>query len=176
MDGLPTNEIEIIAALPVDRWTEFRDLRLHALHTNPAAFAQAHVVARDYQHTHWQGRLQEVNDGVSWTVFAARTGALVGMIGAFQTDDDRDRRSATIWGVFVDERERGHGIGDALLGAIRAQLASAGILTAMLTVNREQTAAVRLYDRHGFRIVGHETAILGDGQEHDELILELLVR
>jgi ribosomal protein S18 acetylase RimI-like enzyme len=174
MNTVSPDALEIIVDLPIARWPEFRDLRLRALESEPAAFAQTHEVASAYPDDLWQGRLQEVLDGRSWIVFAERADMLVGMCGAFQTDDDRDRRSATIWGVFVDEQERGHGIGDALLTAIRAQLASAGILTATLTVNREQTAAVRLYERHGFRIVGHEIATLGDGQEHDELVMELL--
>ena len=174
MNGLPTDEFKIFATLPMERWTEFRDLRLRALRSEPAAFAQAYVVACDYPDSLWQSRLQDAANGVSWIAFAARAGTLVGMIGAFQTDEDRDRRSSTIWGVYVDESVRGQGIGDALLASIRGQLASAGILTATLTVNREQTAAVRLYERHGFRIVGHKTATLGDGQEHDELIMELL--
>ena len=174
MDGLPIDEVEIIASLPVERWTEFRDLRLRALQSEPAAFAQPYVAACDYPDSLWQSRLQDVHDGLSWIAFADRAGTLVGMIGAFQSDEDRERRNATVWGFFVDEHERGQGIGNALLTALRGQLAATGILTATLTVNREQAAAIHLYEQHGFRIVSHEIALLGDGEEHDELIMECL--
>jgi ribosomal protein S18 acetylase RimI-like enzyme len=175
MDMIDPDPIEINTTLPVERWREFRELRLRALRTDPAAFGQSLAVASDHPDELWRSRLQDVHDGISWIAFAERLGNLVGMLGAFQTQDDRDRRNATIWGVFVDGDERGHGTGHALLSALLDQLTSAGLLTAKLTVNREQIAAVRLYERHGFQIVGHETAILGDGQEHDELIMELLV-
>jgi ribosomal protein S18 acetylase RimI-like enzyme len=175
MEDSSQHKTTIFTTLPVERWMEFRELRLRALQTEPTAFGLSHAVAADYPDELWKSRLRDVHDGISWIVLAERSGSLVGMVGAFQSDDNRDRRNATVWGVFVDEGERGRGIGHSLLAALLVQLAASGILTAKLTVNKEQTAAVRLYERHGFRIVGHETALLGDGQEHDELIMELLV-
>jgi ribosomal protein S18 acetylase RimI-like enzyme len=175
METTSSGLVEIITDLPVERWPEFRELRLRALQTDPAAFGQSYAIAKDHPEELWQSRLRDVHDGVAWIVFAERSGSLTGMIGAFQTEDDRDRRNATVWGVFIDVGERGRGTGHALLSALLDQLAAAGMLTAKLTVNKDQIAAVSLYERHGFRIVGHETALLGDGQEHDELIMELLV-
>lgn len=175
MKSQDADAIEIITSLPVERWWEFRELRLRALRSEPAAFGQTYAAARELPDEHWRSRLQEVHEGIGWIAFAERSGGLVGMLGAVQTDDGRHRRSATIVGVFVDQGERSRGTGHAMLSALLDQLAAAGMLTATLKVNKEQVAAVRLYERHGFRIVGHETATLGDGEEHDELIMELLI-
>ncbi|MDQ2682505.1 MAG: GNAT family N-acetyltransferase [Chloroflexota bacterium] len=165
----------LIPRLPVERWSEYRDLRLRALETDPAAFGQTLTEARAYPDTRWQDRLREAHDGAAWIVFAEVDGRLAGMLGAFQTEDDRDRRNATIWGVFVDPAARGKRIAQAMLDQLLAQLREAGLLTATLSVNKEQTAAVRLYERAGFRIVGHETVTLGDGLPHDEYLMEALV-
>ena len=77
--------------------------------------------------------------------------------------------------MFVDPEIRGQGAGTRILGRLLDDLASAGLVSATLAVNREQDAAVRLYERHGFRIVGHETVVLGDGLPHDEYLMETLL-
>src|SRR5687767_5003454 len=112
------DEATVITSLPIERWREFRELRLRALAADPAAFGQTHAVALDYPEELWKSQLQDVHAGISWIVFAERFGNLLGMLGAFQTEDDRDRRNATVWGVFVDEDERGRGTGHALLAAL----------------------------------------------------------
>ncbi len=167
--------VNLITHLPIERWAEFRDLRLRALETDPAAFGQTLATARDYPDDLWQSRLLDVLENRSWIVFADDGGALVGMLGAFQSEDDLQRRNATIWGVFVDPAVRGKGISRAMLDKLMSQLRGAGLLTATLAVNKEQTAAVRLYERAGFRIVGHETVTLGDGLPHEEYLMEALV-
>lgn len=103
MNNRHPDAIEIVTALPVTRWPEFRDLRLRALESAPAAFAQTWEVASAYPDDLWQGRLQDVHDGISWIAFAERDGTLIGMIGAFQSADDKAHRRVTIWGVFVDD-------------------------------------------------------------------------
>jgi ribosomal protein S18 acetylase RimI-like enzyme len=55
--------------------------------------------------------------------------------------------------------------------AVIDQLAAAGVGNAILAVNPIQTAAVRLYERMGFTFAGYETATLGDGVEHEEVVM-----
>jgi ribosomal protein S18 acetylase RimI-like enzyme len=172
MSDLPAS---MIARLPIERWPEFRDLRLRALDTEPAAFGQTLATARDYPDELWKSRLLDVLENRSWIVFAEVGGSLVGMLGAFQSEDDLERRNATIWGVYVDLVARGKGISTAMLEKLLSQLQGAGLLTATLAVNKEQAAAVRLYERAGFRITGHETVTLGDGLPHEEYLMEALV-
>jgi ribosomal protein S18 acetylase RimI-like enzyme len=172
---LTSEPASLISLLPLDRWQEFRDLRMRALQSDPAAFGQAWATANDYSDEVWKARLQDAQAGTSWLVFAEVSGRLAGMVGAFQSEQDRDRRAVTIWGMFVDRSARESGVGVSMLRALLDQLSVAGIVSARLAVNREQTAAVRLYQRAGFRIVGHETVTLGDGLLHDEYLMEVLI-
>ena len=99
------------------------------------------------------------------------------MVGAFQTDDDRSQRRATIFGTYVDAAVRGRGIGRQLLAALLDQLVQVDRVTvARLGVNAEQAAAVHLYREAGFRVVSEGSVTLGDGLLHRELIMEKMLR
>jgi ribosomal protein S18 acetylase RimI-like enzyme len=41
-----------------------------------------------------------------------------------------------------------------------------------LSVNKDQIAAVKLYEKCGFKVTSFENQILGDGVEHQEFIME----
>ena len=162
-----------ITTLPEVSWAELRALRLRALQEEPQAFAQSYEDARAAPDELWQERLREAIDGTSWLVCARRDGQLVGMVGAFQSDEDRAQHRATVFGTYVEAAARGAGIGQRLLAALLARLAATGAVRGVhLTVNTEQAAAVRLYQAAGFRIVGEEAVTLGDGLSHREFIME----
>ncbi len=58
-----------------------------------------------------------------------------------------------IYGFVIDERRRGTGLGTRMLGAVMARLRAEGIPEVGLEVNPENTPAVRLYERFGFKTV-----------------------
>jgi ribosomal protein S18 acetylase RimI-like enzyme len=72
---------------------------------------------------------------VTWTADTWQTGALIGEIESL--------------GVLPSYR--GQGIGSRLLGELISQLAAAGVHDLVLGVLPGNTAAIRLYQRHGFR-------------------------
>jgi putative acetyltransferase len=53
--------------------------------------------------------------------------------------------------MMVDPAQRGHGVATALLQALEQRLAERGVALALLETGRDQHAAVRLYERHGYR-------------------------
>jgi ribosomal protein S18 acetylase RimI-like enzyme len=55
----------------------------------------------------------------------------------------------------VSPRARGEGVGTALLGAVRAELERRGCRHWSISVAADNTAAVRLYERVGFRPLVH---------------------
>jgi ribosomal protein S18 acetylase RimI-like enzyme len=166
------DQLEIVT-LPETDWPAFKEIRLRALRDAPQAFAQTYASAAAYPDSLWRERLREAATGQSWIVFARLDGALVGMLGAFRTADDRAHGRATIYGTFVDPAARRSGVGRRLMAALLAKLAADPEVTvARLSVNATQLAAVRLYEAVGFRMVGEEVTILGDGQPHRELILD----
>ena len=145
-----------IITLPPRRWREAKRLRLEALRTAPAAFASSYEDEWAFPADVWIARLTSAwqRDG-NLTFYAEADGALAGMAGAGWSSKAKLRHVAGIYGVYVAPAMRGAGIAAALLQRLLDELRSIEhIEKASLTVNRDARAAVRLYERLGFEIVG----------------------
>ena len=170
--SVPSSEI---VTLPVEAWEEYKSLRLRALKTEPQAFGSSFAeVARSLDGI-WQRRLQDVIDRKSHLLFARLNGNLVGMVGAFQQEEDRQSSTANIYGMYVDSEARSQGIGRMLLSRLLEDLAESGIERAKLDVNTDQLAAKQLYLSLGFAVTGSQIQTLGDGRQYLELRMELLI-
>ena len=123
----------------------------------------------------WQRRLQEVIERRSHLLFARLNGGLVGMVGAFQQEEDRQSSIAYIYGMYVDSEARSHGVGRMLLSRLLENLAESNIKRAKLDVSTDQLAAKQLYLSLGFAVTGSAVQTLGDGRQHLELAMELLI-
>ena len=176
MSDTTQTDIQIITRLSVERWQEYRELRLRALKTDPQAFGQSWAEAVKHPEERWRQRLIDAEQGKSWLVFAERDGQLIGMSGAYQWPEDIEANRAMIIAVFVDESSRGLGIGERLMQAVMDELAAAGLSSAILAVNPVQTAAVRLYEKMGFRVTGAEVNLMGTGEECEETVMERPLR
>src|SRR5579883_2585236 len=150
------------------------NLRLHALESQPGAFGEA---VEEHRKTSPEVLAERLRSGGDQSiVFGAFEGAsLVGMIGLYRNQRRKRSHKAGIWGMFVDERHRGAGIGKSLLAeAIRAARAMPGVRSVGLSVMPLQTAARAMYLSAGFCIWGLEPEALHvDGQYLDEEYLLL---
>ena len=147
--------VEIITLPPV-RWREAKHLRLEALRAEPTAFASSYEDERSFSDEVWIARLTSAyeRDG-NLTFFAEIDGKLVGMAGAGWSRKAKLCHVAEVYGVYVSPRMRGRGIASLLIRRLLEELRSLGqIEKVSLTVNRESIAAVRLYEKLGFDIVG----------------------
>jgi L-amino acid N-acyltransferase YncA/DNA-binding MarR family transcriptional regulator len=79
--------------------------------------------------------------------------------------------------VYVAREERGHGIGDALLGALEQRARSLGYHKMVLAAFPTNAPGMRLYERHHFQTVGiyHEQGLL-DGSWVDVIAMEKLLK
>ena len=64
----------------------------------------------------------------------------------------------------VEPRMRGQGLAVALMDALVASFAEAGITRIVLTVTPDNVAATRLYERLGFRVEAEEAHYFGPGE------------
>ncbi len=162
--------IQIIKLKP-EEWPLYRQIRLEALLNDPQAFGPAYADSLHYPDTFWQGRLQDAQAGErSWLLFAREDDRLVGMIGAFRPEESNE---VHIVAVYVSPDKRGQGIGNALMDAILAGVSHlAAVQKAVLGVNKTQVAAVALYQRFGFQVVGEKSGVMGDGQMHTGHLME----
>jgi L-amino acid N-acyltransferase YncA/DNA-binding transcriptional ArsR family regulator len=78
--------------------------------------------------------------------------------------------------VYVAREERGHGVGDALLGALEQRARLLGYHKLVLAAFPTNAPGMRLYERHQFQTVGvyHEQGLL-DGAWVDVIVMEKLL-
>ena len=79
--------------------------------------------------------------------------------------------------IYVAREQRGRGIGDALLGALEARARTLGYHKMVLAAFPINASGMRLYQRHGFQMVGiyHEQGLL-DGQWMDVILMEKILQ
>jgi ribosomal protein S18 acetylase RimI-like enzyme len=158
-----------IGRLPADRWEDYRDLRLEALGSEPRAFGSSPEDETSLTEGEWKRRIGS-------TLFALQAGKPIGMIVILFNDRPKTRHVANVFGFYVSRGHRGKGIGTKLLdGALRLAREDGRIVKVSLTVNPEQRAAVELYKRAGFVVVGRMRDELKVGRRFfDELMMEKL--
>lgn len=165
-------QIEIIT-LRMDRWPEYRALRLRALKDEPQAFASKYEDQLAYPDEKWQVRIQEALDGKSWMLFAETEGKLVGMAVGFQIPEDIQTKTANIASVFVVKESRGQGISKNLMTKLEETIKSSGRASKLkLEVNKDQMPAVKLYESLGYSKIGQQDYLMGDGKTYTEYIME----
>lgn len=78
--------------------------------------------------------------------------------------------------VYVDRKQRGRGIGDALLSALETRARTLGYHKLALAAFPTNAPGMRLYERHGFQLVGiyHEQGMLDD-RWVDVIIMEKIL-
>ena len=154
--------VEIIE-LPVARWEEYRELRLHALSDSPRSFGEPLASATSRPDIFWTDRLQEALDGSAWLVFAEAGVRLVGMAGGYRINQESGQESAGIWGVYVLPGFRGNGIAERLMNKLMERMAVCEIRAVRLMVNPEIAPALNLYQRLGFTESRRFQDVMGDG-------------
>ncbi len=145
----------------------WRTLRLEGLKRHPEAFGasleqEAAQPLRFFvdRMTRWPiwGAFQEDGQG----------GGIVGSVGFFVHDAAKQKHKGMLWGLYVREAWRGHGVARALIGTV-IEHARHEVEILQLTVAADNRPAGRLYDRMGFLPYGLERhALKIDGRYYDE--------
>lgn len=153
-----------VAQLTPEDAEALRDLRREALLKHPTAFSADPEIESRLTLDAWRERLQRGN----W--FGGRhDGTLVGMASYWREPSCKSRHTARVGSMYVREAARGTGMAGELLEAVLAAAAKHAE-QATLSVEASNTRAIRLYERHGFRVIGRfPRALLIDGNYYDEL-------
>jgi ribosomal protein S18 acetylase RimI-like enzyme len=158
----------VIRQLSSDDVDIFRRLRLEALLEEPLSFASVYDDWAQLSDDEWRHHLDH-------PVFVAFVdGRPVGMMGVKFQRPSRFSHRATIIGVYVQKGQRGSGMATQLLGHVIQHAKDHAVLQLELSVNAENSAAVRFYQRHGFLEVGRiPDGFRGHNMEADEVIMVL---
>jgi ribosomal protein S18 acetylase RimI-like enzyme len=160
-----------IRKLPTSRWEECKRLRLESLRQSPLAFGSSFEEEAALGVGEWKKRMKN-------TYFAVVGESPVGMIVCSFNKDVKFRHIAEIYSFYVQAGHRGKGIGNALLGhALRVAKNNARMIKVRLYVNNQQRAAVRMYERAGFAVVGRlEREMKVGARFYTMLVMEKRIR
>ena len=115
--------------------------------------------------------------GVNFVLGAFTDGLLVGVAGFVREQGEKFRHKGFVWGVYVSERWRGHGVGRQLMTALLEKArAQTGLERITLHVATVQVAARQLYASLGFEPFGCERESLkvaGVYVDEESLVLRL---
>jgi len=143
-----------VRRIRTDEGPTLRTLRLAALASDPLAFGSTYEREAVHPEEHWVNRAESAASGGTDAIFLLSESDRPphGMVGAFL-----DKGGHYLWGMWVEPGRRGERAGDALLTAILAWCeANPTGEPIRLDVTPNQVAAIRMYERHGFRWTGQE--------------------
>lgn len=133
-------------------WEQFREIRLRALRQDPQAFSTTAAEAAQLSEAEWRASLRAraafvAEDGV-------RLVGLVSGIAAEPSESGDHADAAELISMWVDPDYRGRGIADQLVETVVAWAVAEGYTRVRLCVIEGNSAAERLYRRHGFHSTG----------------------
>lgn len=166
--------VEIII-LQVDRWLEYKKLKLESLTLEPTAFANTPEEKEKDSDQDWQKDLEDFLESKNqFAYFAEINGKLIGMAAAYRESHLKSSHIAVIFGVYLSKEFRCKGIAKKLLQKLLAELENRGdIVKLNLDVTTTQLAAVNLYKSLGFNIVGElKKEYLVNGKFYDVYEME----
>lgn len=155
----------------VEDTSAFRALRLEALQDSPTAFSADYEINAARPESYFEDRLKELGEG--GTIYFAWHGEnLLGMCGIHRGESPKTQHNALIWGVYVTPGWRGLGIASALIEHCIAWGQAHGVKVLRLGVSTNNKAALRCYERCGFKVYGQEPqALFYEGAMYDEFLM-----
>jgi RimJ/RimL family protein N-acetyltransferase len=147
----------------------FQALRLAALQDTPSAFGSSYEEEKDFPAATIEARLAAKPDRGPFGAFD--NDEHVGLVALGRESMRQLAHKALIWGMYVRPEARGKGIARALLTeALSLARSVPEVRQVNLSVNANNTVAIRLYESVGFKAFGLEPgAMFINGQLHDEL-------
>ena len=118
--------------------------------------------------------LHDDPDSVRFAIVA--DGSVAGLIQFWEEDDPKYRHAGI--DLFVDPAHRGRGVGPAAIRQVVALLRARGHHRVVIDPAAANAAAIRAYEKAGFRPVGVMRAYERDADGagwHDGLLMELLI-
>lgn len=165
-------QVAIITLSP-SQWQMYKTLRLEALQSDPQAFGRSFAEEVLYPDEKWQERLAGISTSSVYSYFASIKDKLVGMVGA-KIIEEGGQKVAVVMQMYVQKNQRGKGIGQLLLLTLLKELQKrSDIVSVQLDVNTSQKNAIKLYQKMGFTIIKETKRLMGDGDYHDEYVMEI---
>lgn len=153
-----------IRALTATDANAFKCLRLLAIESSPTTIWPTHEEESARSLEEVEARIQTTATQI---VFGAFSGPnLIGIAGLRRDSLLQVGHKGVVWGVLVDQSQRGRGLARKLLEAVVVHARNSWALVQLnLTVNTENVAAKNLYESMGFVIFGVEPRAMRVGTQ-----------
>ena len=147
----------------------FHSFRLQGLLESPEAFGSTYEEESVLSAEMVKNRFSCTDEQFVLGAFGT-DGGLVGVAGFLREKKLKLRHRGMIWGMYVDPRHRGEGVGKALLRAIIEKCSPLpGLEQILLDVVIGKEAARHLYLSHGFQISSHVERVM----KHNEVYYDV---
>ncbi len=143
-------------------WPQYKQLRLRALKESPEAFDATLESELRFSDTEWRSRLDPSHRKTHALPLIAEfdcapTGLVWGAV------DVLNPNTASVYQMWVANVARGKGVGRALLYTVIAWARELQLEQLMLSVNKNNSAALSLYESVGFQPVFATSPVLAKG-------------
>ena len=144
-----------------------RELRLESLRLHPECFGPD-LEAEEAMSV--EDMAARMHTGYSFGGFV--DDVLSGLVVFVKPKNKKTGHTGDLGAMYVRANARGTGLGDALVEAVIDQAVATGTEQIKLLVNAENPHAIKLYERHGFRLVGkYPNSLRVGGKTYEELIM-----
>lgn len=163
-----------IRQLSENDWRLLSEVRLKALQTDPPVFGSNYDLESNYTEAEWRSRLQS-DDSAIFMLFDDETP--IGMTGVSVFWDDPTKRTAILWGSWLEPHFRRKGLSN-LMYQTRIEWAKAHPTVERIIVSHRASNVASKYanQKHGFIFTRTHEKIWTDGKTEDEVCYELKLR
>lgn len=160
-----------IRRLSADAWSDFREMRLLALRSEPGLFYRSAAEDAELNEADWRALLADEKHRIFGVFDGER---LVGITAALTARTDPSGRTAVLGMSFLRPEYRRRGLAHDLYRVRMEWIRGAGrFARATVSHRRSNEASRRAIERAGFAQVGVEPHTWPDGGEEDDLLYEL---
>jgi RimJ/RimL family protein N-acetyltransferase len=155
--------------------TAYRRLRLECLKNFPEKFGSGYEEEAKVSKLKFEGFIEN-QSAVNFMYGAfAPDGNLIGIVGFARSDREKTRHRGEVVQMYVDPRFGGQGIGERLLRElIVAAFKLKDVESLELTVVADNTPAVKLYEKLGFKVFGVQKNYFKAGAKYwDQMFMQL---
>jgi ribosomal protein S18 acetylase RimI-like enzyme len=145
----------VVREVTADDWEILREVRLAALREAPYAFASSYAREASFTEEQWRGRISDRS--ATFFAYLPDSPEPAGLAGVYVRDGVAD-----VVSMWVRPSARGHGVGEALVGATADWAKARDHDCLLLWVTESNAAARKLYDRCGFALTGQRQPLPSD--------------
>lgn len=149
-------------------WQIWRSLRLEALQNSPETLASSYEEAENFSQEEWEDKLTKSD------IFGAFIdNKLIAAVGFRRLNRLKTMHRGDLFAMYVTPEYRGQGIASQLIDVI-INHAKSRVIQLHLSCVTNNESAVKLYQKHGFKIYGTEPRSLKiDDDFFDEYLMLL---